>query len=88
MSLIFFKKFVLAFLFCIILTANSDANGNNKCFQEGSTWSTNGQLDFISNIFSVQDCVKMCLEIDDCKGYTWYGDLKRQVFLLCHKKVT
>ena len=88
MSLIFFKTFVLAFLFCIHAT-NSNANGNNnKCFQEGSTWSTNGQLDFISNVLSVQDCVKMCLEIDDCKGYTWYGDLKRQVLLLCHKKVS
>ena len=87
MSLIFLKTFILAFVLCIHI-ANSNANGNNKCFQEGSTWSTNGQLDFISNVLSVQDCVKMCLEIDDCKGYTWYGDLKRQVLLLCHKKVT
>ena len=86
MSLILFKTFVLAFLFCIQNTAN--ANGNNKCFKEGSTWSTDGQLDFISNVHSVQDCVKMCLQIDDCKGYTWYGDLKRQALLLCHKKET
>ena len=85
MSLILFKKLILAFLLCI---HNTNANGNNKCFQDGSTWSTNGQLDFISNVLSVQDCVKMCLEIDDCKGYTWYGDLKRQVILLCHKKGT
>ena len=85
MSLIFLKTFILAFVLCIQI-ANSNANGYNKCFQEGSTWSTNGQLDFISNVLSVQDCIKMCLEIDDCKGYTWYGDLKRQVLLLCHKK--
>ena len=47
------------------------ANGNcttNNCFQEGNTWRTDGQLDFVPKIISLQDCAKICLEIEDCKG--------------------
>ena len=53
-----------------------DVAGNN-CFKSGITWSTDGQLDFIPGVISVEDCVRICLETDNCKGYTWYGEIKR-----------
>lgn len=57
---------VFTILFCFYI-----ANGNgatNNCFQEGNTWRTDGQLDFVPNIISLQDCAKICLQIEDCKG--------------------
>merc|ERR1712241_1392354 len=47
---------------------------SNNCFNEGKTWNTDGQLDFIPGVTSVQDCVKMCFENNACNGYTWFGD--------------
>merc|ERR1719270_412181 len=48
---------------------------SNNCFNEGKTWNTDGQLDFIPGVTSVQDCVKMCFENNNCKGYTWFGNV-------------
>ena len=61
----------------------SVVSAGNNCFNEGKTWSTDGQLDFIPGVTSVQDCVKMCFENNNCNGYTWYGDVSTRFKNVC-----
>merc|ERR1719270_2178869 len=56
---------------------------SNNCFNEGKTWNTDGQLDFIPGVASVQDCIKMCFENNNCNGYTWFGDLSTRFKNVC-----
>ena len=44
----------------------------NECYEEGKTWSNEGDLEVIVNVMSVGDCLQNCLENEDCQGYTWY----------------
>ena len=45
----------------------------NKCFKEGITWSTKGQLDFIPQV-DFQFCAKAYTQKSDTKGFTWLED--------------
>ena len=57
----------------VISTSLLSIVSSNNCFNEGKTWNTDGQLDFIPGVTSVQDCVEMCFENNACNGYTWFG---------------
>merc|ERR1711971_204086 len=67
-------KVNVIYIASITLLSAVSVSGNN-CFNEGTTWNTDGQLDFIPGVTSVQDCVRECFENDNCIGYTWFGDV-------------
>ena len=55
------------------------------CYDEGITWSSDGLLSFIPQILSPEECIKLCLEQDNCNGYTWHGQYnKRLRFVQCN----
>ena len=41
------------------------------------TWSNNGEIALIPNVYSVNECFKLCVDDVDpnveCVGHTWYG---------------
>ena len=51
------------------------------CFDEGITWSSDGLLSFIPQILSPEECLKLCLEEDNCNGYTWHGQYNKRLRL-------
>ena len=51
------------------------------CFDEGITWSSDGLLSFIPQILSPEECIKLCLEQDNCNGYTWHGQYNKRLRL-------
>merc|ERR1712156_964527 len=74
-----FLKILIFFISTNFLSVLS----SNSCFNEGKTWITDGQLDFIPGVTSAQDCVKMCFENNDCNGYTWFGDINVRFKNVC-----
>ena len=46
-----------------------------QCLQEGKTWSTEGELVGISGIPTLTECIKLCLQHENCEAFTWYGEL-------------
>ena len=54
---------------------------SKSCFDEGITWSSDGLLSFIPQILSTEECIKLCLEQDNCNGYTWHGQYNERLRL-------
>ena len=64
--------------FCITDTLTTD-----QCFKEGTTWSTAGQISFIPQIESIQKCFEICMDEENCNGYTWHGKLNQRLSNVC-----
>ena len=47
---------------------------SSECFNEGSTWDSNGELEVLANIYSFKECFDKCDSNPLCQGYTWYGE--------------
>ena len=43
------------------------------CFEQGSTWSAQGQLEVIVEVESDISCYSLCKAREECLGFTWYG---------------
>ena len=53
------------------------------------TWDPQGELALIPDVYSFQDCFKMCITYypyQDCHGYTWYGSLDKMNNVCVHFK--
>ena len=62
---------VIILTFCIThLAANVE-----DCYEEGMSWSSNDQIDIIPQVTSVNLCILHCIKNENCKGYTWHGQL-------------
>ena len=60
----------------------SIGTGFDPCNQK-ITWNRDGEIEFIPNISTAEECVKQCLYYNSthfaelCIGYTWYGELNK-----------
>ena len=45
----------------------------NKCFKEGVTWNTQGQLEFIPRV-DFQECTSAFVQNSGANGFTWFED--------------
>ena len=45
------------------------------CYDNGITWSSQDQIVVIPQVTSVNLCILHCIKNENCKGYTWHGQL-------------
>ena len=70
---------ILALFMSIIFVESKE----NRCLQEGRTWNTEGQLNFLSNL-TFQGCLEVYLESEEAEGFTWFGlDTARKLRNIC-----
>ena len=72
---------------CIIVTAlfmnNLVAESKqNRCLQEGRTWHTKGQLEFLAPL-TLQECLEVYLKSEEAQGFTWFGEATHKLTNIC-----
>ena len=54
----------------------------NRCLQEGRTWETEGQLEFLVPL-TVQECLEVYLKSEEAVGFTWFGGGTHELTNIC-----
>ena len=54
----------------------------NRCLQEGRTWKTEGQLEFLAPL-TVQECLEVYLKSEEAQGFTWFGGATHELTNIC-----
>ena len=70
------------FSICILVHLTNGQLSNPCLFKAETTWSTAGELIAIDRIDSAVKCLKLCLEEENCQGFTWHGQTKLQNFCI------
>ena len=54
----------------------------NRCLQEGRTWDTEGQLEFLAPL-TIQECLEVYLKSEEAQGFTWFGGPTHELTNIC-----
>ena len=50
----------------------AESKEKNRCLQEGRTWDTKGQLEYLVTL-TMQECLDVYLKSEEAQGFTWFG---------------
>ena len=53
-----------------------------SCLQEGRTWNTKGQLEFLAPL-TKQECLEVYLKSEEAVGFTWFGGATHELTDFC-----
>ena len=70
-------KFIIFTSLIIFLIFPNSSSAD--CSISGKTWDNSGELSVIPNIVKHEKCIELCLDTNDCKGYTWFGLNKQRI---------
>ena len=54
----------------------------DRCLQEGRTWDTEGQLEFLAPL-SIQECLEVYIKSEEAQGFTWFGGATHDLKNIC-----